>query len=118
MCSTSILIVFLITVNSVSLADIISNVSSSASDTDCSANNKFKCKKTGRCIAINWRCDGDDSDCGYGDQSDEQNCTGKTCPSGEFKCKSGQCILIKWKCDGEKDCYDGTDELECNDNPT
>lgn len=34
---------------------------------------QFKCVTTGRCIAMNWRCDGD-SDCGYGDTSDEQNC--------------------------------------------
>ncbi|XP_071176515.1 very low-density lipoprotein receptor-like isoform X2 [Mytilus edulis] len=70
---------------------------------------QFKCVTTGRCIAMNWRCDGD-SDCGYGDTSDEQNCDSKTCPPDEFQCASGQCILQKWKCDGEKDCYDGTDE--------
>ncbi|XP_063399693.1 low-density lipoprotein receptor-related protein 4-like [Mytilus trossulus] len=97
---------------------VSASVSTSANTiANCSATNIFKCEKTGRCISINWICDGD-SDCGYGDLSDEQNCIEKTCSSDQFKCDSGQCIITKWKCDGQKDCYDGTDELECNDNPT
>lgn len=34
---------------------------------------QFKCEHSNRCIALNWRCDGD-VDCGDGDQSDEDNC--------------------------------------------
>ena len=82
-------------------------------------NTHFKCAKSGRCLAMSWRCDGD-HDCGADDRSDEENCVEKTCPPDEFKCNSGQCILLKWKCDGEKDCNDNSDEdattcsnLEC-----
>ncbi|CAG2251498.1 HMCN [Mytilus edulis] len=39
-----------------------------------------------------------------------------TCPTGKFKCNSGSCIAQNWKCDGDRDCDDGTDELDCNVN--
>ncbi|XP_076114482.1 low-density lipoprotein receptor-like isoform X1 [Mytilus galloprovincialis] len=108
MCSTSILIVFLITVNSVSLADIIS----SARGKTCSSG-EFTCD-SGQCIHINWKCDGE-KDC-Y-DSTDELKCNASTCRDEQFKCTHGKCIDIKWRCDGDKDCDDNSDEESCETVP-
>lgn len=38
----------------------------------------------------------------------------KTCGKNEFYCAVGkQCITITWRCDSDKDCYDGSDEMNC-----
>merc|ERR1711934_1220419 len=36
-----------------------------------------------------------------------------SCAANEFTCTSGQCIQSDWTCDTEKDCTDGSDELNC-----
>nr|XP_027196293.1 sortilin-related receptor-like [Dermatophagoides pteronyssinus] len=87
------------------------------------------------CIDILFVCD-NDQDCIDG--SDEANCTDSNvgnnitvpgsfnpenkhsgssslkCPDNSYHCRSDSfCIPIEWLCDGNKDCIDGTDELDC-----
>ncbi|XP_041129698.1 basement membrane-specific heparan sulfate proteoglycan core protein-like isoform X5 [Polyodon spathula] len=38
---------------------------------------------------------------------------GRPCRVDEAVCQSGQCILRDYLCDGERDCGDGSDELNC-----
>ncbi|XP_005989921.1 very low-density lipoprotein receptor isoform X2 [Latimeria chalumnae] len=67
---------------------------------------QYTCK-TGECISLLWKCDGDE-DCLDG--SDETDCPTEHACSG-FQCNDGVCVTLRWRCDGELDCRDGSDEL-------
>ena len=82
-------------------------------DPSCATNDdkwkRMKCNN-GKCIYVDWWCDGVD-DCG--DNSDE-DCSNHTCRDLEFRCENGQCINKRWRCDGRYDCQDKSDEVECD----
>jgi len=41
-----------------------------------------------------------------------------TCAANEHKCHAaGNCITNRWICDGDRDCKDGSDELDCRKSP-
>ena len=58
------------------------------------------------------RCDGN-RDC-PDDGEDEVNCESSECSDSQFACASGQCISIGKRCNGDRDCLDGTDEMDCH----
>lgn len=40
------------------------------------------------------------------------------CDANEHKClDAGNCITDRWVCDGDRDCKDGSDELNCRKSP-
>ncbi|KAE8595015.1 hypothetical protein XENTR_v10015432 [Xenopus tropicalis] len=72
--------------------------------------NEFRCSN-GRCIPIAHVCDGE-LDCGFGDDSDESNCSSE-CSSTHFRCSRGRCVPYIHHCDGHDDCGDFSDERGC-----
>lgn len=40
-----------------------------------------------------------------------------TCSENEFQCAGGECIAGYKKCNGYRDCVNGDDEADCQDNP-
>uniref|UniRef100_F7GMV8 Low-density lipoprotein receptor-related protein 8 n=1 Tax=Callithrix jacchus TaxID=9483 RepID=F7GMV8_CALJA len=70
---------------------------------------QFACR-SGECVHLGWRCDGD-RDCK--DKSDEADCPLGTCRGDEFQCGDGTCVLAIKHCNHEQDCPDGSDEAGC-----
>ncbi|XP_064138054.1 low-density lipoprotein receptor-related protein 8 isoform X2 [Loxodonta africana] len=75
----------------------------------CAAAAQFACR-SGECVHLGWRCDGD-RDCK--DKSDEADCPLGTCRGDEFQCEDGACVPAIKRCNQEKDCADGSDEAGC-----
>uniref|UniRef100_A0A2K6MLU6 Low-density lipoprotein receptor-related protein 8 n=1 Tax=Rhinopithecus bieti TaxID=61621 RepID=A0A2K6MLU6_RHIBE len=74
----------------------------------CATAAQFACR-SGECVHLGWRCDGD-RDCK--DKSDEADSLG-TCHGNEFQCGDGTCVLAIKRCNQEQDCPDGSDEAGC-----
>ncbi|XP_052032892.1 low-density lipoprotein receptor-related protein 8 isoform X5 [Apodemus sylvaticus] len=75
----------------------------------CVPTAQFTCR-SGECIHLGWRCDGD-RDCK--DKSDEADCSPGPCRENEFQCGDGTCVLTIKRCDQDRDCPDGSDEAGC-----
>ncbi|XP_004588740.2 low-density lipoprotein receptor-related protein 8 isoform X6 [Ochotona princeps] len=75
----------------------------------CATPSQFACR-SGECVHLGWRCDGD-HDCK--DKSDEADCPLGTCRGDEFQCGHGSCIPAIKRCDRKQDCPDGSDEAGC-----
>ncbi|NP_001414383.1 low-density lipoprotein receptor-related protein 8 precursor [Rattus norvegicus] len=75
----------------------------------CAPTTQFTCR-SGECIHLGWRCDGD-RDCK--DKSDEADCSPGPCRENDFQCGDGTCILAIKRCNQERDCLDGSDEAGC-----
>ncbi|XP_028744258.1 low-density lipoprotein receptor-related protein 8 isoform X8 [Peromyscus leucopus] len=75
----------------------------------CAPAAQFTCR-SGECIHLGWRCDGD-RDCK--DKSDEADCSPGPCSENEFPCGDGTCVLAIKRCNLELDCPDGRDEAGC-----
>ncbi|XP_077865949.1 low-density lipoprotein receptor-related protein 1-like, partial [Saccoglossus kowalevskii] len=78
----------------------------------CDAN-EFECNN-GRCILMDWKCDGD-NDCTDNSDEEPEMCSAVTCRVDQFKCATGnKCIPQRWLCDGDSDCTDDSDEESCD----
>nr|XP_002188242.5 suppressor of tumorigenicity 14 protein [Taeniopygia guttata] len=65
----------------------------------------------GKCKPQYKSCKDDDS---CRQDSDENNCSYKSCSPYAYKCLNGKCLLKPSpECDGKRDCADGSDEMNC-----
>nr|XP_020467750.1 low-density lipoprotein receptor-like isoform X2 [Monopterus albus] len=81
----------------------------------------FSCGLSGPCLPRNKLCDGQ-TDCKDGWDEMRELCgllqphpqMSPTCRASEFQCGDGQCIRQVWRCDHSRDCSDGSDEDNCD----
>ena len=79
--------------------------------------NHFRCR-SGRCIPLTWKCDGD-RDCPTG-EDEPDSCTNPdihSCEPTYFKCDNSKCIPGRWRCDYDNDCGDNSDEKGIHPSP-
>ncbi|XP_071492677.1 MAM and LDL-receptor class A domain-containing protein 2-like isoform X11 [Diadema antillarum] len=86
------------------------------------ASNQFQCNN-GTCIPGSWECDGivdcadnsDEDHCDFSTNSWYQSTPGyQSCYSWQFQCNDGSCISDYYRCNGYSNCYDGSDEYNCD----
>ena len=59
-----------------------------------------------------WTVYNDSKECNDG-ESYTSVMTFSACTDDQFTCKEGNCVEMKRRCDGKIDCFDKTDEMEC-----
>ncbi|XP_065210742.1 low-density lipoprotein receptor-related protein 1-like [Planococcus citri] len=73
----------------------------------------FRCAN-GKYISGKSICNGNNTDCGERDRSDEFSACDKICGPGKFKCVGDRtCLNFTAYCNTIKDCADGSDEHRC-----
>ena len=62
-----------------------------------------------------WTIYNDSKDCYEGEGNSYTTLlTFSACTSLQYTCEDGNCVNMEQRCDGKFDCYDKTDEKECN----
>ncbi|KAM9425856.1 low-density lipoprotein receptor-related protein 2 [Pholidichthys leucotaenia] len=72
---------------------------------------QFTCLN-GKCISMDWKCDGYNDCKDYSDEV-ERVCAFHTCSALDFTCDNGRCVPLNYVCDYTDDCGDNSDEKGC-----